>query len=102
MDAVTSAEADQVTPLMSKIYLRMVGTPAEYWEREGVLRIEAEVREDRVVKAWAVFCELVGVASATASKAVRWMHDQGVIGTSRARTAWVYESFSTARPLPWA
>jgi hypothetical protein len=80
MDAITSVEADRVTPLMSKIYLRMVGAPAEYWEREGVLRIEAGVREDRVVKAWSVFCELVGVASATASKAVRWMHDQGVIG----------------------
>lgn len=80
MDAITSIEADQVTPLMSKIYLRMVGAPTEYWEREGVLRIEAGVREDRVVKAWSVFCELVGVASATASKAVRWMHDQGVIG----------------------
>jgi hypothetical protein len=80
VDAITSTEADQVTPLMSKIYLRMVSAPAEYWEREGVLRIEAEVREDKVVKAWAVLCELVGVASATASKAVRWMHDQGVIG----------------------
>lgn len=80
MDAITSAEADQVTPLMSKIYLRMVGAPTEYWERDGVLRIEAGVREDKVVKAWTVFCELVGVASATASKAVRWMHDQGVIG----------------------
>jgi hypothetical protein len=80
MNVITSAEADQVTPLMSKIYLRMVGAPTEYWEREGVLRVEADVREDRVVKAWAVFCELVGVASATANKAVRWMHDQGIIG----------------------
>jgi hypothetical protein len=80
MAAVTSAEADQVTPLMSKIYLRMVNAPERYWEREGVLRIEAEVREGKSVKSWAVLCELVGVASATASKAVRWMHEQGIIG----------------------
>lgn len=80
MAAVTSAEADRVTPLMSKIYLRMVNAPERFWEREGVLRIEAEVREGKSVKSWAVLCEMVGVASATASKAVRWMHEQGIIG----------------------
>jgi hypothetical protein len=80
LSAVTSAEADQVTPLMSKIYLRLVNAPERYWEREGVLRIEAELREEKLVKAWAVLCDLVGVASATASKAIRWMHEQGIIG----------------------
>ena len=80
MAVITSAEADQVTPLMSKIYLRMVNAPERFWEREGVLRIEAELRDKKLVKAWAVFCDLVGVASATASKAIRWMHEQGIIG----------------------
>jgi hypothetical protein len=78
--AVTSREADQVTPLMSKIYLRLVNAPTKYWEREGVLRFEAECRESRQVKAWVVLCEILGVASATASKAVQWMHDQGILG----------------------
>src|SRR5947209_14599372 len=72
LSAVTSAEADQVTPLMSKIYLRLVNAPERYWEREGVLRIEAEAREEKLVKSWSVLCELVGVASATARKALRW------------------------------
>jgi hypothetical protein len=80
LSAVTSEEADRVTPLMSKIYLRLVNAPQQYWEREGVLRIEAEVREEGIVKAWSVLCELVGVASATASKAIKWMHEQGIIG----------------------
>jgi hypothetical protein len=80
LSAVTSAEADQVTPLMSKIYLRLINAPEKYWEREGVLRIEAEVRDEKLVKSWSVLCELVGVASATASKALRWMHEQGIIG----------------------
>jgi len=80
LSAVTSEEADCVTPLMSKIYLRLVNAPEKYWEREGVLRIEAEVRDEKLVKAWSVLCELVGVASATASKALRWMHEQGIIG----------------------
>ncbi|MGB7922637.1 MAG: hypothetical protein WCF57_05275 [Pyrinomonadaceae bacterium] len=78
--AVTSVEADKATPLMSKIYLRLVNAPAEYWEREGVLRFEAECREGKQLKAWVVLCELLGVASATASKALSWMHDQGIIG----------------------
>jgi hypothetical protein len=80
MSVITSAEADQVTPLMSKIYLRLVNAPQRFWERDGVLRIEAEVRGEKVVKAWAVLCELIGVASATASKALSWMHEQGIIG----------------------
>jgi hypothetical protein len=80
LSVVTSAEADQVTPLMSKIYLRLVNAPEKYWEREGVLRIEAELRDEKLVKAWTVLCDLVGVASATASKALRWMHEQGIIG----------------------
>ncbi|HYY95682.1 MAG TPA: hypothetical protein VE713_14360 [Pyrinomonadaceae bacterium] len=78
--ALTSPKADEVTPLMSKIYLRLVNVPDRYWEREGVLRIKAEIREGKLVKAWAILCDLVGVASATASKAIRWMHEQGIIG----------------------
>src|SRR3712207_1906449 len=63
--ALTSTEADQITPLMSKIYLCLVNAPAKYWEHDGVLRIEAEIREGKMVKAWAVLCDLAGVASAT-------------------------------------
>jgi hypothetical protein len=80
LSAISSAEADQVTPLMSKIYLRLVNAPDKYWEREGVLRIEAEVRDEKLVKAWSVLCEIVGVASATANKAIKWMHEQGIVG----------------------
>src|ERR1044072_5373112 len=65
---------------MSKIYLRLVNAPDQYWERDGVLRFEAECREGKQVKAWDVLCELLGVASATANKALSWMHDQGIIG----------------------
>jgi hypothetical protein len=80
ISAVTSREADGVTPLMSKIYLRLIHAPDKYWERDGVLRFEAELDGDNRVKAWDALCEVVGVASATASKALRWMHEQGIIG----------------------
>jgi hypothetical protein len=78
--AVTSEEADRVTPLMSKIYLRLVNAPGRFWEREGVLRIEAEEKGAELSTAWVVLCDLAGVSSATASKALRWMHGQGIIG----------------------
>jgi hypothetical protein len=81
IETITSREADQVTPLMSKIYLRLVRAPTKYWERDGVLRFEADFREEgKPVKAWTALCELLGVASATASKALRWLHEVGVIG----------------------
>ena len=78
--AVTSPEADRVTPLMSKIYLRLVSAPAEFWEREGVLYFSAGDAGGRPVKASKVLYECLGVASATAHKALRWMHEQGIIG----------------------
>jgi len=80
IDAVTSPEADAITPLMGKIYLRLVNAPPGCWERDGVLRFEYELREAGRVKAWSVLCEVLGVASATANKALRWMHEQGIIG----------------------
>ena len=80
INALTSPEADQVTPLMSKIYLRLANAPAKHWERVGVLRFEAELGEGGPVKAWRLLCQTVRVSSATASKALRWMHEQGIIG----------------------
>jgi hypothetical protein len=80
ISAVTSVEADGVTPLMSKIYLRLVHAPVQYWERDGVLRFEGEMRDNGHVTAWWALCEVVGVASATARKALQWMHEQGIIG----------------------
>ncbi|GEM_PF-813144 len=80
ISVITSVEADKVTPLMSKIYLRLLNSPKEMWEREGVLRFEATEREGKSIKAWSLLCEHLGVASATANKALIWLHDLGVIG----------------------
>jgi hypothetical protein len=80
ISAVTSPEADRVTPLMSKIYLRLVSAPPKFWERQGVLRFESETREGKQVAAWTQLRELLSVANATASKALAWMHEVGVIG----------------------
>jgi hypothetical protein len=80
ISAVTSAAADRVTPLMSKIYLRLASAPPELWERDGVLYFRAGEVAGRPVKASKVLYGLLGVASATAHKALQWMHEQGIIG----------------------
>ena len=77
---ITSPEADAVTLLMSKIYLRLVNAPAEFWEQRGVLRFTAQVREGKLVKASSVLCDYLGAARATTNKALKWMHEVGVIG----------------------
>jgi hypothetical protein len=78
--AVSSAEADAVTPLMSKIYLRLVNAPQECWEREGVLRFSGEERKGKWATAWEQLVSLLGVASGTARKALTWMSEQGILG----------------------
>jgi hypothetical protein len=78
--ALISGEASKVTPHMSKIYLALVTAPSEYWEREGVLRLAGCEREGEWQTAWEQLVEMVGVASATARKALAWLSEQGIIG----------------------
>ena len=51
-EAITSAAADEVTPLMSKVYTRLLLTPAEWRESERVLRFAGQEREGKWVTAW--------------------------------------------------
>ncbi len=80
IDAITSPEADAITPLLGKIYLRLINAPHGYWAGPGVLRFEAEFRDEGRLTAWQVICKLLNVASSTANKALVWLHEQGIIG----------------------
>lgn len=77
---ITSVEADAITPLMSKIYLRLQNAPREFWNQRGELHFTAQVREGKLVKASTILCDYLGVARATVCKALQWMHKTGVIG----------------------
>ncbi|MCA1619406.1 MAG: hypothetical protein LC795_08885 [Acidobacteria bacterium] len=79
-EAITSAAADEVTPLMSKVYTRLILTPAEWREGERVLRFAGQEREGKWVTAWEQLRRHLRVSSETANKALRWMHCQGIIG----------------------
>jgi len=80
IEIVTSDEACRVTKLMSKVYLRLIDAPLRFWEVEGVIRFTGEEREGKWLTAWEQLISMLGVASATAQKALGWMHEQGVIG----------------------
>lgn len=77
---LTSDEAGRITSQMSKVYLRLVNAPAQYWEREGVIRFAGGEKEGKCMTAWEQLISLTGVASATARKALRWMNEQAIIG----------------------
>ena len=79
-EAITSAAADEVTPLMSKVYTRLLLTPSEWREGERVLRFAGQEREGTWVTAWEQLRRHLRVSSETANKALRWMHGQGIIG----------------------
>lgn len=80
IEIVTSDEACRVTNLTSKVYLRLIDAPLHFREVEGVLRFTGEEREGKWLTAWEQLISMLGVASATAQKALCWMHEQGVIG----------------------
>lgn len=77
---ITSPEADAITPLMSKIYLRLMRAPDAYFESAGVLRFEEQIREGKRLTAWKILCDVLNVSSSTANKAIKWLAEQGVIG----------------------
>jgi hypothetical protein len=77
---LTSDEASRVTTQMCKVYLSLLNAPTECWEREGVLRFAGAEGGGGWVTAWEQLVSLAGVASATARKALRWMHGQGIVG----------------------
>jgi hypothetical protein len=85
IEMVTSDEACRVTNLMSKIYLRLIDAPTHFREVEGVLRFTGEERGEEWLTAWEQLISMLGVASATAQKALNWMHERGVIGYDARR-----------------
>jgi hypothetical protein len=80
ISALVSDEACGVTSQMSKVYLSLINAPVELWERDGVLRFTGYEDGEKWKTAWEQLVELVGVASATARKALAWMSEQAIIG----------------------
>ncbi|MDQ3685450.1 MAG: hypothetical protein M3430_07575 [Acidobacteriota bacterium] len=77
--ALTSPEARAVTPLVSKVYLALLIAPPNYWDRHGVLHFTGEQVGGEWRTAWRQVLDVTGVASVTASKALRWMNEEKII-----------------------
>jgi hypothetical protein len=86
--ALVSAEARAVTPLMSKVYLALLLAPPEYWDRRGVLHFTGEPHAGGWRTAWQQLLDVTGVASHTASKALRWLHQERLIGYYAGRNGY--------------
>lgn len=77
---LTSDEAGRVSSQVCKVYLSLVNSPPDYWEREGVLRFAGRENEGEWQTAWEQLVSLLGVASGTARKVLTWMSQEGIIG----------------------
>ncbi|MBA3442762.1 MAG: hypothetical protein H0T92_23175 [Pyrinomonadaceae bacterium] len=77
---VRSRQARQVTNLMAHIYLCLIDAPVKFRQSEGELYFTGEVSDEKHITAWEQLTALLEVADGTALKALRWLHEQGVIG----------------------
>lgn len=82
LEAVCSDEASKVTDKMSKIYLRLLrirrGSP--FFQSEGVVCFPGEQRAGKWLTGFDQMVEYLGVAPATARKALDWMKQKAIIG----------------------
>ncbi|HYX71836.1 MAG TPA: hypothetical protein VE732_03635 [Nitrososphaera sp.] len=79
VEAVTSDEAERVTPHMSAIYLGLVTAPLQWWSEEKVLSIKAESRDSVLTPAWSVLVAYLRVPPETARQALAWLENKGFI-----------------------
>lgn len=70
---IISEEADQVTPLMSRIYYGLVNLPPEWWIEPAVVRITGGARGGVSTTAWAELVGRLGAPPEVAKKALEWM-----------------------------
>jgi hypothetical protein len=86
LEKVTSAEAADVTPQLSRIYLQLVNAPARFWERENVLRFTDRADDTQTVTtAWAQLAAHVKAPPEVIRKALEWLHNQEVVTYSVLR-----------------
>lgn len=79
IELITSEEADEVTPLMDRIYYRLLIAPPEWWESSETLRVKGSMREEVWSAAWAELVRWLRVAPWDARKAIEWLEEKKVI-----------------------
>jgi hypothetical protein len=78
-ELISSMDADKVTPLMTKIYYRLLVAPVEWWESSEALRVKGSTRDGVSTTAWAELVNWLRVSPEEAQKALRWLDEKKVI-----------------------
>jgi hypothetical protein len=76
-EAVTSEEAEKVTPDISAIYLRLVTAPEQWWKENELLSIKSEDQDSILTLAWSVLVAYLQVPPETARRALDWFEEKG-------------------------
>jgi hypothetical protein len=76
---ITSEEADEVTQLMSKIYIGLIHAPAEWWESNDTIRVRGDRREEVSATALVGLVNYLRVTPEAMQKALEWMQKKEII-----------------------
>jgi hypothetical protein len=79
VEAITSREAEQVTPHICAIYQRLVMVPAEWRTNNKLLLIRAESQAGVLTPAWSTLVAHLRVSPETARRALEWFEEKGFI-----------------------
>jgi hypothetical protein len=77
--AITSEEADEVTPLMAKIYYRLLLAPDEWWQSNKILRIKSDSHGKVLTTAWTFLVNWLRVTAEDARRALEWLNEKKII-----------------------
>jgi len=79
IELVSSEEADDVTPLMTKIYYRLLIAPSEWWQSNEALRVRGIMNDEVPTTAMTELVHWLRVSPEEAHKALLWLHDMKAI-----------------------
>ena len=77
LEVISSEEAQQVTPLLASLYLRLLQAPIEAWEGDCVIRLKAA--HSRIRSSWEQVLELMQVEPRIARKTIEWLESMNLI-----------------------
>lgn len=81
-EALTSDEAEQVTPHMCAIYYRLILAPESWRPGKEFLLIKAESQDSVLKPAWSVLVAHLRVPADAARRALDWMEEKGFISVT--------------------
>jgi hypothetical protein len=81
-EALTSDEAEEVTPHMCAIYYRLILAPESWWEKKEYLLIKSKTEDSVLTPAWSALVAHLRVPPQTARRALEWMEEKGFINVT--------------------